>query len=123
MTGCNKRRLVTNIGNIGGFDIFAVPYGTSGCEVTGNKYIVTDTKYSETIDFSMLLDNNDILLENNTEMDAIPENLEAMILNPELASHGSSPIANNVIYCVIAALAAIVISAIMWLIIAKARKH
>ena len=116
----------TNIGNIGGSDIFAVAYGTSGCEVTGNKYIVTDTKYSETIDFSMILDNNDLLLENNAEMDTIPDNLEAMILNPGHTSQGSSPIANKFItwiYCAIAALAAIVISVVLWIIIAKTRKH
>ena len=74
----------------------------------------------------MILDNNDLLLENNAEMDTIPDNLEAMILNPEHTSQGSSPIANKFItwiYCAIAALAAIVISVVLWIIIAKTRKH
>ena len=117
----------TNIGNLGGFDIFSVAYGTSNCEVTGNKYIVTDMKLSETVDFSMILEDNDIFLENNTEMDSIPENLEAMILNPDSTAQGNQgsnqgPNSNVLLYCIIAALSAIVLSVVFWIIIIKARK-
>lgn len=115
----------TNIGNVGGFDIFSTSYGAAECRVSGNKYLVTDFKKSETIDFCMLLDNNDITLENNTEMDSVPDNLEAMILNPELAAQSSASMEhepNVLIYCVIAALSAIVISVVLWIIIAKVRK-
>lgn len=122
-----------NIGNVGGFDIIATDYAMKDCEVTGNKYIVTDFKKSETVDFYRLDDNNDALFENNEPIDEIPENLEAMILHPELfdetgavpsgdSSGDSSEDSSMLVYCVIAAGLAIVLSLCFWLIIKFAVK-
>lgn len=119
-----------NIGNIGGFEIFSSSYGADNCEVTGNKWIVTDMKLSETVDFSMVLDNNNILFENNTLMEEIPENLEAMILNPEV--NNADPEVNNtdpaaakaalIVSCIITSVITIGITVICWLIVRSALK-
>lgn len=114
----------TNIGNVGGYDIFASSYATSNCEVAGNKYICTDMKYAETIDFILAVDGNDLILENNTEMDAIPENLEVMILNAGQTVQNEDQPENShlVLYCIIAALAAIIISVGIWFAVILDRK-
>lgn len=115
-----------NIGNVGGFDIFASTYGADNCEVTGNKYIVTDYKRSETVDFSLVLENNNILFDNNTELEEIPTDLEALILNPE-GDISDEEIKNAVesaliLYCVVASFLAIAFTVIFWLIIKSFRK-
>ena len=114
----------TNIGNVGGYDIYATAYASSNCEITGNKYICTDMKYAETIDFVLALENNDLLLENNVELDAIPENLEAMILNPEQVPQDKNQDedSNIILYCIIAAIAAIILSTVIWAFIALCKK-
>ncbi len=72
----------TNIGNLGGYDIFSTSYGGARCEVSGNRYLLTEGSESETVAFSLYLDNNDILEQNNVELEAMPEDLPAAIFNP-----------------------------------------
>lgn len=114
-----------NIGNVGGFEVFVSGYGASNCELTGNKWIVTDFKRSETVDFSYIDRTCEMVLEDNVYLDAIPENLEHMILNPESGSNGQgSSVPNNfttILWCAIAAFAAIALSLCLWLIL-KVRK-
>ena len=115
----------TNIGNVGGFDIFSTTYGAADCIVSGNKYIVTDMYLSETIDFSMCLENNDLVFENNIELKEIPDNLESMILNAESTSEPKNQTGHNsqvILYCGISAVIAIAISLCFWFIMKFARK-
>lgn len=62
-----------NIGNIGGYDIFAVNAGCGGCVVENNEYLMDDSTGCETIGFELLLGDNDCKMENNVQIDAVAE--------------------------------------------------
>ena len=67
-----------NIGNMGGFEIYAVGYGTSGCELTGNRWLVTGETKSETVDFLFQLENNDISENGTVKLDSRPEDADPL---------------------------------------------
>lgn len=106
----------TNIGNLGGYEIFSTSYGGARCEVSNNRYLTTEGSESETVAFSLYLDNNDILEENNQELEALPDNLPAAIFNP-VDSQGLSGQGEGAMpwyYWLTAALAALLLTAAGW---------
>lgn len=53
-----------NVGNVGGYEIYCVEAGASGCVVENCEYIVDYKTKSETVDFYYLAGENDIKFEN-----------------------------------------------------------
>lgn len=73
----------TNIGNIGGYEIFAVNAGCDGCVVEDNEYVIDYSTDCETVSFSLLNGENNCELENNVQVDAIAENYNPLIISDD----------------------------------------
>lgn len=79
----------TNIGNMGGYEIYAVEAGCGNCVVKDNEYVIDDTTATETVSFDLIVGDNDCTLENNKLVDAIADDYDPLLVNDEKGTDGA----------------------------------
>ena len=73
----------TNIGNIGGFEIYSVNAGADNCVVENNEFVIDYNTECETVQFELCDGENNITFNNNVQVDSIDKNYNPLSLSEQ----------------------------------------
>ena len=73
MKNCKFVNNNTNIGNIGGYEIYSVNAGADRCVIKDCEYVIDYTTETETVDWYLGVGESNIEFENITQVEAIDE--------------------------------------------------